>query len=149
MTDAAKPGRFGMNQIIPIATALMAVVFIWLGLKTYGFWDPNQGPMPGFFPVLIAAAMLVASAVAFSFYVQRMRAADLAEGKLAGRAERALNIGSTFLIGLIPSIAAYVLIWLRGYEKCSWRRPWSPSRRSWRWSSAVSSSGWACPFPKA
>jgi hypothetical protein len=120
MTDAAKPGRFGMNQIIPIATALMAVVFIWLGLKTYGFWDPNQGPMPGFFPVLIAAAMLVASCVAFSFSFKDAAPIWPKENWLVVLSG-ALIIGATFLIGLIPSIAAYVLIWLRGYEKCSWR----------------------------
>jgi small-conductance mechanosensitive channel len=32
-----------------------------------------------------------------------------------------LIIGATFLIGMVPSLAVYVVIWLRSFEKCTWR----------------------------
>ena len=31
------------------------------------------------------------------------------------------SIGATFLIGLIPSAGLYVIVWLRWYEKFTWK----------------------------
>jgi len=112
--------RFGINQLIPLATAAMAVGFIWLGLNTYGFWHPDKGPMPGFFPVVVSVAMLLASTFAFvSSFREESPEWPLANWMVV--LSTALVIGSTFLIGLLASIAVYLLVWLRLYEKCSWK----------------------------
>ncbi len=119
--EKPKASGFGVNQIIPIACALMAGAFIWLGLTKYGFWHHAKGPLPGFFPVVIATAMLAASVLAFIFSFRDSAPVwPLANWLVV--LSGALIIGATFLIGLIPSVAVYVLVWLRGYEKCTWRQ---------------------------
>jgi len=119
--EGSKASRFGMNQLIPIAAAVMAAAFIWLGLSKYGFWSETQGPLPGFFPVVVAFAMLAASVLAFVFSLREEAPVwPLANWLVV--LSVALIIGATFLIGLISSVAVYVLVWLRAYEKCSWRQ---------------------------
>ena len=46
---------------IPLTTAILALVFLVVGVADYGFWR-NQ-PTPGFFPIIIAAVLLVTSLV--------------------------------------------------------------------------------------
>ncbi len=112
--------RFGANQIIPIAAAAVAVVFIWMGLKQYGFWSPTKGPLPGFFPVIIATGMLGAAVLAFLFSFREESPAWPRENWAAVIAGAAI-IGASFLIGLIPSVGLYVIVWLKWYEKCTWK----------------------------
>ncbi|MBU0927739.1 MAG: tripartite tricarboxylate transporter TctB family protein [Spirochaetes bacterium] len=120
MDRKRSPAPFGVNQVIPIAAAAMAGVFIWLGLGRYGFWHEDKGPLPGFFPVVIATAMLIFSAFAF-FASFKEAAPSWPRANWYVVLSVALIIGATFLLGLIPSIAIYLLVWLRLYERCSWR----------------------------
>ncbi len=112
--------NFNSQQLIPIGTAIIAILFIWLGLSKYGFWDEFKGPLPGFFPVVIATAMLFASGLAFVFSFKEKAPIWNAANWLVVLSV-ALIFGTTFLIGLIPSIAIYVLVWLRWYEKVNWK----------------------------
>ena len=107
--------------IIPVATAIIALVFIGVGFASYGFWDKQ--PTPGFFPIIIAVVLL-ASSIACIFQI--LRAKDNKEVKytlpelmviLGGGAV----IVGTFLIGLVPSCLIYILVWLRLVEKTPWK----------------------------
>ena len=57
-----------LRVIIPLATIIVSLVFIIVGLKDYGFW--NAQPTPGFFPIIIAVVLL-ASSIACFFQVAR------------------------------------------------------------------------------
>ena len=107
--------------LIPIATAIISLVFIVYGFMSYGFWE-NQ-PTPGFFPIIIAVVLL-ASSIGCMFQI--IRAKDSKEVKynlqelmviLGGGA----IIVGTFLIGLVPSALIYILVWLRLVEKAPWK----------------------------
>jgi len=115
-----KTSGFGINQIIPIVAAVMSIAFIWLGLNKYGFWHSAKGPMPGFFPVVISVAMLFASILAFVFSFKEEAPVFPVANWLVPLSVACI-IGATFLIGLIPSVAVYVLVWLKAYEKCTWK----------------------------
>lgn len=112
--------RFGSKQAIPIAAAAIAGVFIYLGITEYHFWDPLKGPRPGFFPVIIGVALLAASFLAFVFSFKEDAPSWPAANWLVPLSVVAI-MGATFLIGLLPSIAVYLILWLRWYEKYSWR----------------------------
>ena len=51
--------RFNSRALIPIATAIIAAVFIGVGLKDFGFWDDQ--PTAAFFPIIIAVVLLATS----------------------------------------------------------------------------------------
>lgn len=107
--------------LIPVCTGLLALVFIVVGIGSYGFWDKQ--PTPGFFPIIIAVALLVSSAVCI---FQGLRAKDGKEvcyniHELMVILGGGAIIVGTFLIGLVPSLLVYILVWLRLVEHASWK----------------------------
>ena len=107
--------------LIPIATAIIALVFIGYGLMSYGFWDKQ--PTPGFFPIIIAVVLL-ASSIGCIFQILRAKDAKPVKYNLQ---ELMVILGGgaiilgTFLIGLVPSCLIYILVWLRLVEKAPWK----------------------------
>ena len=63
-----KKKGFNLRTLIPLATAIVALVFIVVGLKDYGFW--TKEPTRGFFPIIIAVVLL-ASSIAVLAYTHR------------------------------------------------------------------------------
>lgn len=112
--------KFGSKQIIPLATALLAVVWIAVGLSSYGFWGGSKGPTPGFVPTIIAVLMLAVSILAFFQSFKEAEAAYPAANWMVVLSGFAV-FGLTFLIGMLPTLAVYVIVWLRFYEKVAWK----------------------------
>jgi small-conductance mechanosensitive channel len=113
--------KFNMQTLIPIATAIIALVFIVVGLKDFGFWT-NQ-PTAAFFPIIIAVVLLASSIACF---VQLARDKDAKEIKY-NRNELMVMLGAvgiiigTFLIGLVPSCLIYLFLWLKFVEHAPWK----------------------------
>ncbi len=112
--------RFGAKQIIPISMLVVGIVFLTLGLQKYGFWSDTKGPRPGFFPVIMAVLLIAMSVLLFfqSFKEEQGRY------PLSNWLVALGGIGifaASFLIGFIPAIGAYVIVWLKVYEKCTWK----------------------------
>lgn len=112
--------KFGSKQIIPLAAAALAVVWIVVGLTEYGFWGGAKGPTPGFVPIIVAAVMLGVSLLAFVQSFKEDKPVYPRANWLVILAGFAIFAG-IFIIGMIPSVAIYVLVWLKLYEKCSWK----------------------------
>ena len=116
-----KKKGLNLRVIIPLATIIVSLVFIIVGLKDYGFW--NAQPTPGFFPIIIAVVLLASSIVCF-FQVARDK--DGADVKY-NRNELMVMLGAagiilcTFLIGLVPSCLIYILLWLKLVEHAPWK----------------------------
>ena len=114
-----KPSR--TQLLIPVCTGLLALVFIVVGIGSYGFWE-NQ-PTPGFFPILIAVVLLAASVACF---VEVLRAKNGKEVRY-NLQELSVILGAgaiivgTFLIGLVPSLLIYILVWLKFIEHAPWK----------------------------
>lgn len=111
---------FGVLQILPLATAAMAALFFWLGMTHYGFWHDLHGPLSGFVPVVVSAALFAVSVLAFVFSFGEESPSWPRENWLVPLGAL-LVIAATFVIGLIPSVAVYLVVWLRWYEKCGWK----------------------------
>lgn len=107
--------KFGSKQLIPIVTAIIGVVFAYIGFTQLGFWDKE--PKPGFFPSIIAVVMVIASIAAF---FQTLKEEDQPE---YNRNELSVILGGfsiilgSFLVGMIPMLFLYVLFWLKVVEK--------------------------------
>ena len=112
--------KFGSKQIIPLLTALIAGVFIATGLTKFGFWKESIGPTPGFVPIIIATIMLAISVLVFIQSFKEEKPQYPTANWLVILAGFGI-FGLTFLIGMLPTLAIYVLVWLKSYEKCSWK----------------------------
>ncbi len=105
---------------LPICTALFALVWIYFGLTVYGFWDAKKGPLGGFFPVLVASLLLLASIFALlsasreNLPVFRPESLHLIAVVLA-------IFAASYLVGMLPALALFLVMWLRWMEKYPWR----------------------------
>lgn len=65
--------KFNSRILIPIVTAIIALVFIGVGVKDFGFWEGQ--PTPAFFPIIIAVVLLATSLLCI---VQMLRSDETA-----------------------------------------------------------------------
>ena len=108
------------KQITPICTAIIAIVFIYLGITKYGFWGGVKGPLPGFVPVIVAVPLFFMSILALLQSFKEERGNFPAINWMAAVGALGVIVG-TFIIGMIPSVAIYVIAWLKLFEKASWK----------------------------
>ena len=111
--------KIGSKQMIPLATALIGVVFAVIGFTQLGFWDKE--PQPGFFPSIIAIVLVIASIAAFFQTLREEEQPNYNKNELLVILGGLSLIAGTFLVGLIPMVFLYVLFWLKVIEKGT---PW-------------------------
>ena len=115
-----KKKGLNLRAIIPLATAIVSLVFIVVGLKDYGFWKAQ--PTPGFFPIIIAVVLLATSLLCL---VQVLRGKEAAP--VYNKNELMVILGGggiiigCYVIGLILSCLLYLFLWLKVIEKASWK----------------------------
>ena len=113
--------KWNLRTVIPLATIVISLVYILVGLKDYGFWKGQ--PTPGFFPIIIAVVLLASSIACF---IQIARDKD-SEAVRYNRNELMVMLGAagvilcTFVIGLVPSCLIYIFLWLKFVEHASWK----------------------------
>lgn len=114
-------GKLKLNVVFPIATALMALVWIYKGVTEYGLWDAaSTSPKDGLFPSVIGVALLVASIV--NIYGS-LKEDSITFGKkpLILIAALALIYVCTDYIGLLPSLLIFYVAWLKLYARVDWK----------------------------
>ena len=112
--------RFNSRALIPIATAIISLIFIGVGLKDFGFWEDQ--PTAAFFPIIIAVVLLATSLLCL---VQVLRGKEPAP--VYNKNELMVILGGggiiigCYVIGLILSCLLYLFLWLKVIEKASWK----------------------------
>jgi len=106
--------------LIPILTAIVSIAFIYLGMTKYGFWQNGKGPMSGFYPTLVSIALLLTSILAILQALHEKAPIFPKENWLPALSV-VLIIAASYLIGMIPTVLIYVLVWARYVEKFSWK----------------------------
>lgn len=113
--------KFGSKQIIPLALAIVAFVFGFIGISQLGFWDSIDGPQPGFFPSIMSIVMFLTSILAFIFSFKEENTTKYNKDEFLVIAAGAGIILFTMIIGLVPSCFIFVLVWLKLFEKATWK----------------------------
>ena len=112
--------RFNSRAIIPIATAIISLVFIGVGLKDFGFWEGQ--PTAAFFPIIIAVVLLATSLLCL---IQVLRSKEAAP--IYNRNALMVILGGggiivgCYVIGLILSCLLYLFLWLKFVEHATWK----------------------------
>lgn len=113
--------KIGSKQIVPLALAIFAVVFAVVGFTQLGFWHSVDGPQPGFFPAIMAIVMFLACIASFVQSMKSEGKADYEKDELMVIAGGAGIIAGSAIIGLLPSCYLFVVLWLKVFEKSSWK----------------------------
>lgn len=112
--------KFNSRAVIPIVTAIVAAVFIGVGLKDFGFWEGQ--PTAAFFPIIIAVVLLATSLLCL---VQVLRGKE--DAPIYNRNEFMVILGGggiiigCYVIGLILSCLLYLFLWLKFVEHATWK----------------------------
>ncbi len=112
--------RFNSRAVIPAVTAVVALVFIGVGLTDFGFWEGQ--PTAAFFPIIIAAVLLATSLLCL---VQVLRGKEAPP--VYNRNELMVILGGggvivgCWVVGLILSCLLYLFLWLKFVEHAAWK----------------------------
>ena len=113
--------RFGTKQVVPLVIAGICVVFLCVGLQRFGFWNAKRAiPTPAFVPIIICALL---AAICLLTVLTSLKE----DGTAKYHKEEFLIIGAavgmiaaTYLIGMLPTLALFVVLWLKLVEKTPW-----------------------------
>ena len=118
--DDKKTVKIPSKILVPVVTLAVGVLFAVISFGQYGFWDSvAMKPTKGFFPGIISIGLIALSVLAF---VNGLKS-PTAEFRLINwyvPLAVLLIIAATYVIGMIPSLLIFVLLWLKVYEKQSW-----------------------------
>ncbi len=121
MFDENKSVKIPTRIFIPILTFALGAVFFAIGFFDYGFWDSAASkPTKGFFPVIIAVALMAISVLAFIQGVKGKKVEYELKNWFVPAAFLAIVLAS-YVIGLVPAVIVFEILWLRFYEKQSWK----------------------------
>lgn len=115
-----KRHTFGVRILIPIITGAIGILFLSLGFGKYGFWHEMRGPLPGFFPSIIGIMLVGMSILAGVQAVKDPRKPIPFRNWLPAIGALAIIIAS-LIIGMLPAIALFLILWIRVYEKYPWK----------------------------
>ena len=105
--------------ILPAAGIVMGAVFAWNGYFTFGIWHPVRGPMPGMFPTVMGCALIVVGLIA-SIRLYRDQAPVFERRNWLIILAVLAVILSSFVIGILASLAIFLVLWLRFMSKLTW-----------------------------
>ena len=118
--DDKKAVKIPTKVIVPVVTCAIGILFASIAFGQYGFWDSvAMKPTKGFFPGIISIGLIALSVLAF---VNGLKS-PTAEFRLINwyvPLAVLLIIAATYVIGMIPSLLIFVLLWLKVYEKQTW-----------------------------
>ena len=118
--DDKKVVKIPTKVIVPVVTCAIGILFASIAFGQYGFWDSvAMKPTKGFFPGIISIGLIALSVLAF---INGLKS-PTAEFRLLNwyvPLAVLLIIAATYVIGMIPSLLIFVLLWLKVYEKQSW-----------------------------
>ena len=118
--DDKKTVKIPTKVIVPVVTCAIGILFASIAFGQYGFWDSvAMKPTKGFFPGIISIGLIALSVLAF---INGLKS-PTAEFRLINwyvPLAVLLIIAATYVIGMIPSLLIFVLLWLKVYEKQTW-----------------------------
>lgn len=111
--------QINSKKLTPILFIGLGAVFAFMGFTKLGFWA--DGPGPGFFPSIMALVMIAAGIATFFMSMKEETKAKYNREELYVILAGVGIFTGTFIIGFVPTVIVYLLIWLRLFEKSTWK----------------------------
>ena len=105
--------------LFPLALIILGIVWIYVSLTDLGFYGTTE-PKAGFFPCIMASVMIIISLIDL-FYTLHSEKTDFSWFQFMPIIGLFIAIACSYLIGTIPALALFLLLWLRVLEKYSWK----------------------------
>lgn len=114
--------KFGTKQVVPLIVAAICVIFLVTGLSKFGFWnDATKSPTPAFVPSIICVLLILICLITVITSLRKDEAkARYDKDEFLIILTAGAIIGCTYLIGMLPALALFVVLWLKLVEKTPW-----------------------------
>ena len=109
-----------VKSIIPLVSLVVGVIWVFYGLSNHGFWHPIRGPISGFLPILAAGTLAAVSLIGLIQSFKEQDEPDRLESWSIVLAAT-ITFALIFIIGMYAALLIFLLVWLRFYEKASWK----------------------------
>ncbi len=114
--------KFGTKQIVPLIIAAISTVFLVTGLNKFGFWNAaKKSPTPAFVPSIICALLIAICLITVITSLKKDGKAKFNKDEFLIILTGAAVIGCTYLIGMLPALGLFVILWLRLVEHTPWK----------------------------
>ena len=113
--------RFGTKQIMPLVIMALSAVFIYSGLKKFGFWDASKGPTAAFVPTIVCVLLILLCAADFVKSLKDTSVVKYHKDEFLMILTGIALIAVTHFIGMLPTMALFVIAWLKLIEKAPWK----------------------------
>lgn len=113
--------KFGTRQILPLVIAAVAGVFIYSGLSKFGFWNASKGPTAAFVPTIVCALLILLCVIDFVKSLKDTKVVKYYKDEFLMIATGLVLLGAIQVIGMLPALAIFVVLWLKIMEKAPWK----------------------------
>lgn len=108
------------KYLVPIFAMAVGLFFVIYCHTHYEFYSPTQGPMPGFMPEVIGALLAIVGLLAF-MQAKNEPDKELNPQNFSVVIAMGLVLIGNFIIGTLPSIGLFLVIWLKFISKYNWK----------------------------
>ena len=114
--------KLGTRQIVPLIIAAICTVFLITGLNKFGFWNAKKlSPTPAFVPSIICVLLIAICLITVITSLKKEGKAKYSKDEFLIILAGAAVIGCTYLIGMLPALGLFVILWLRLVEHTPWK----------------------------
>ena len=113
--------KFGTKQIMPLVIIAICAVFLYAGLSKFGFWDSSKGPTPAFVPTIVCVMMILLCISDFIKSLKDTSVVKYHKDEFIMIAVGAILLAAIHVIGMLPALAIFVVVWLKLMEKAPWK----------------------------
>ena len=113
--------KFGTKQIMPLVIIAICAVFLYAGLSKFGFWDSSKGPTTAFVPTIVCVMMILLCISDFMKSLKDTSVVKYYKDEFIMIAVGAILLAAIHVIGMLPALAIFVVVWLKLMEKAPWK----------------------------
>lgn len=113
--------KFGTKQVMPLLIIAVCALFIHNGMSKFGFWDASKGPTAAFVPVIVCVMMIALCVMDFMKSFKDTKAVKYYKDEFIMIATGFIVLAGIYVIGMLPALAVFVVVWLKLMEKAPWK----------------------------
>lgn len=113
--------KFGTKQVMPLLIIAVCAIFIHNGMSKFGFWDASKGPTAAFVPVIVCTMMIALCVMDFVKSFKDTKPVKYYKDEFIMIATGFIVLAGIYVIGMLPALAVFVVVWLKLMEKAPWK----------------------------
>lgn len=114
--------KFGTKQVVPLIIAAICTVFLIAGLSKFGFWNSTtKSPTPAFVPSIICVLLIAICLITVFTTLKKGGKAAYHKDEFLIILTTAAIVGCTYLIGMLPALGLFIVLWLKLVEHTPWK----------------------------